>query len=99
LPLGLQTVIHGNANLIDPSKARHQWWFTPVILGTQEAKIRRIIVQEHPEQTVPSTLFQNYSTHKKGWQSGSSGRVYLPSKHEVPEFKPQCHKNNNNNNK
>jgi hypothetical protein len=27
--------------------SRH-WWLTPVILATQEAKIRRIVVKSHP---------------------------------------------------
>jgi hypothetical protein len=33
------------------------WWLTPVILVTQEAEIRRIIVQSQPWQIVCKTLF------------------------------------------
>jgi hypothetical protein len=32
-----------------------RWWLTPVILATQERKIRRISVQGQPWQTVPET--------------------------------------------
>jgi hypothetical protein len=38
-------------------------WLTPVILATQEAEIRRIIVQSHPRQIVHEILFQK--THNK----------------------------------
>jgi hypothetical protein len=36
-------------------KARCQW-LTPVILATQEVKIRKIAVQGQPRETVPKTL-------------------------------------------
>jgi hypothetical protein len=36
---------------------RHQW-LTPIILATQEAEIRRIIVQSQPGQVVCETLSQ-----------------------------------------
>jgi hypothetical protein len=32
------------------------WWFTPVILATWEAEIRRIEVQDQPKQIVHETL-------------------------------------------
>jgi hypothetical protein len=41
------------------------WWFTPVILATQEAKIRRIVVQSQPRQIVRA-LSQKKTLHKKG---------------------------------
>jgi hypothetical protein len=44
-----------------------------VILATQEAEIRKILVRNQPGQTVHETLSQKYLTHtKKGWWSGSS---------------------------
>jgi hypothetical protein len=40
---------------LERQKARH-WWLTPVILATQEAEIRRIVVRNQPEQIVKETL-------------------------------------------
>jgi hypothetical protein len=37
----------------------------PAILATQEAEIRRIMVQSQPGQIVQETLSQNYSVQKK----------------------------------
>jgi hypothetical protein len=54
------------------------WWFTPVILATQEAEIKRIAVQSQPRQIVRETLPQ-----KKPSQKGS-GRV---AQGVGPEFK------------
>jgi hypothetical protein len=46
-------------------KARHRW-LTPVILATQEAEVRRIVVRSQSRQIVLKTLSQKYLTHKKG---------------------------------
>jgi hypothetical protein len=38
----------------------------PVILATQEAEIRRIMVRSQPRQIVHETLSQKRNHHKKG---------------------------------
>jgi hypothetical protein len=40
------------------------WWLTPVILATQEAEIRRIVVPSQPGQIVCETLSQKCLTQK-----------------------------------
>jgi hypothetical protein len=53
-------------------------WLTPVILDTQEAEIRMIVVWSQPRQIVHKTLSWKYHshthththTHTKGWWSG-----------------------------
>jgi hypothetical protein len=37
----------------------------PIILVTQEAEIRRIVVQSHPRQIVRETLSQKKTHHRK----------------------------------
>jgi hypothetical protein len=39
-------------------------WLIPVILATQEAEIRRIVVQSQCRQTVCESLSQKYPTRK-----------------------------------
>jgi hypothetical protein len=57
------------------------WWLTPVILTTQEAEIRRIVVQSQPRQIVLETLSQKNPLQKRtGGVAQGAG----------PEFKPQC---------
>jgi hypothetical protein len=41
------------------------WWLTPVILATQKAEIRRIMVPSHPRQISHKTLSQK-NHYKKG---------------------------------
>jgi hypothetical protein len=50
-------------------------WLTPVILATQETEIRKIVVEASSEQIVHETLSGKKSIIRKGWWSGSSGRV------------------------
>jgi hypothetical protein len=47
---------------------------TPITLATQEAEIRRIIVQSQPRQIVPETLSQKKPITKKCWWTGSRCR-------------------------
>jgi hypothetical protein len=41
------------------------WWLTPIILPTQEAEIRRTVVQSQPGQIVHKTYLEN-SQQEKG---------------------------------
>jgi hypothetical protein len=54
----------------------------PVIPDTQEAEIRRIMVQNQPRQVVHKTLSQKYPSQKRGGGVGQG---------EGPEFKPWYH--------
>jgi hypothetical protein len=57
-------------------RARHQW-LTPVILATQWAEIRRIVVWSQPRQRVRETLFRKRKPFiKKGWWSDSRCRPW-----------------------
>jgi hypothetical protein len=62
--------------------ARHQW-LTPVILATQEAEIRRIMIQSQARQIVLKTLSQKYPTYKIRADGVAHMVKYLPSKSEA----------------
>jgi hypothetical protein len=47
-----------------------QWWLMAAILATQEAEIRRIMVQRHTGQIISETLSLKYPSQKKDWWSG-----------------------------
>jgi hypothetical protein len=58
-------------------------WFTPVILATQEAEIRRISVQSQPSHIVSNCVSEKTFTKKAGGVVQGEG----------PKFKPQyCQK-------
>jgi hypothetical protein len=46
----------------------------PVILATQEAEIRRIMVESQPQEIVCETLISKNPNTKKDWWSGSRCR-------------------------
>jgi hypothetical protein len=54
------------------TRAAGHWWFTPVILATQEAEMRRIAVWSQAGQIAHETLSQKNPSQKKG---GGTGRV------------------------
>jgi hypothetical protein len=49
-----------------------------VILATQEAEIKRIMVQSQPGHILRETLSQKRPITEKGWWSGSRCRVQAP---------------------
>jgi hypothetical protein len=53
--------------------ARSQW-LRPVILATQEAEIRRIMVPSQPQANRDPILKKKNLSHKRGWWSGSNGK-------------------------
>jgi hypothetical protein len=57
--------------------AQH-WWLTPVIVATQEAEIRRIVVQSQPRQIVLRPCLEKKPTEKGCW-SGSRCRPQVQS--------------------
>jgi hypothetical protein len=60
-------------------QAGHRW-FMPVILATQMAKIKRIVVQSQPRQILCETLSRKNTSQK--WAGGVAQGVN-------PKFKPQ----------
>jgi hypothetical protein len=62
-------------------KTAECWWLRPVIIGTQEAAIRRITIQSQPGQIAGEDLSQKKKPNtKEEWWSVSRCRL---------EFKPQ----------
>jgi hypothetical protein len=56
--------------------ARRQW-LTPIILATQKAEIRRIMVQRQLQQIVCETLSWKKLITKKGWWTDSWWRSWV----------------------
>jgi hypothetical protein len=52
-------------NPILNKEARH-WWLPSVILATQEAEIRKIVVQSQPRKIVPNILSRKNPSQKRG---------------------------------
>jgi hypothetical protein len=50
-------------------KARHPW-LTPIILATQEAEIRKMVVQSQPWANSSQDPIAKKPLTKKGWWSG-----------------------------
>jgi hypothetical protein len=82
-------LLHGYKGSSQKQRLDGSQWLAPVILATEEAKIRRIRVQSQPEQIVFETLPQ------KNPQQNRAGEVALspnPSttKKRKKKFKKNC---------
>jgi hypothetical protein len=66
-----------------PPPAR-SWWLTHIILATQEAEVRRVVVQSQPRKIVYDILSQKYPMQNRGWWSGSSGITQYHQKTKKP---------------
>jgi hypothetical protein len=56
------------------------WWLTPVILATQEGKIRRIMVGSQYGQIACEALYQKYQHKKKKKKKKGYRRSYSRSR-------------------
>jgi hypothetical protein len=63
--------LHYSSKYIKKYFLAGHWWLTLVILATQQAEIRRIMVRSQPRQIIRETLSQKIPITKKGWWSGS----------------------------
>jgi hypothetical protein len=62
------------------SEAGH-WWLTSIIIATQRSE--GLQFEASPGQNNSQDPISKRPITKKGWQSGSSGKDCLPSKHET----------------
>jgi hypothetical protein len=53
------------------------WWYMSVILATQEAEIRRLMVQSEPRQIFLKPYLNKNLSQKKGWWCGSRYRPWV----------------------
>jgi hypothetical protein len=77
----------------NPKSAEHRW-LKPVILATQEAEIRKIVVGSQPKQIVHKTLSQKYpSKQRAGGVAQAAGSEFKPQHHKKKKRKEKKKKN------
>jgi hypothetical protein len=52
--------------MLEILKSARSRWLTPVILATQEAEIRRIVIEAKPGKIVHKTVTRKKKIHRKG---------------------------------
>jgi hypothetical protein len=62
------------SGLIKKYRCTGHWWFTPVILATQETEFRRIEVQSQPWEKFERPCLESTQYRKLGLWSGSRGK-------------------------